>query len=276
MVQQLKTALESATSYAELAAIVDEAREEVTFFGHRYVYLDSYEGTLPLDSLALRVMGLLAEKKGLFQDQQEREVFDEIVDKINVIFEHNFARTNNLITSIFCFTRDFWATTELTSYNTYFYWENKFMPPRQDYSNHSLALKFFSKMTHEIQPVWPDISSFSELLPLCETAREDISFFGYRYIHFLDYSGDLPINALANRTMEIAKSTLDFTQDEDYQKIIPFIDRKYLNNEITFEKKGFFTRTFCAIRDSWNQNERERQSRAAWEQFKDDSAQMSG
>ena len=51
MNQQIQTALVNVSSFVELASIVKDAKEDITFFGHRYIYVQGYEGTLTIDAL---------------------------------------------------------------------------------------------------------------------------------------------------------------------------------------------------------------------------------
>lgn len=57
MTVHLKTAL-STVSFATLAPIVKKAKEEISFFGGRYISLEGYEGYIDIDGLAACAMTL--------------------------------------------------------------------------------------------------------------------------------------------------------------------------------------------------------------------------
>ena len=110
------------------------------------------------------------------------------------------------------------------------------------------------------------------MLPIVEKAKEDISFFGCRYIYIEKYDGTLPINALASRVMEVAKNTINYSEEEDYQEIVSLVDDVYLHNDERTKEKNPFTRVLCCIRDIWSyyfQGSTDG-SRTQWEQHKNE------
>ena len=278
MNQQIQTALVNVSSFVELASIVKDAKEDVSFFGHRFIYIKGYEGTLSINAFAVSVMTLIRQKNIDFQNQDEREAFKVIVPQISKIYEQNDARWKNPITFTLLTIRDKWnfyIKTELTGFDARFYWEDEYCENECDFSRQQGRLPrwILSEVTREpIQSVVSNISSFTDLLPIVKKTKEDISFFGCRYIYIEDYDGTLPISALASRVMQLAKTTLNYSQEDSYQEIVPLIDALYLRNDEKEKEKNPFTRILCLIRDVWNhyiKNDTD-VSRFQWEQHKNE------
>lgn len=279
MVQQLKIALLDVKTFVELASFVKDAEEGVTFWGHRYVYLKEYEDTLPIDSLALRVMSLV-KNTDFDQKPEEKEALETIIiPQINDIYKNNDERYMNRFTQILRFIRDKWNFYKFVGYDTRFYWRAGY---EQGFNYSEYNLRIFpidlasQLIKADIHDVMEDCSTFSDLLPVLEEAQEDISFFGCRFVSFVDYDGTLFIHKLVAKVIEIAKSSLNYTGDDDYKNIVPLMEALYVQSEEKRLDKNMFTRVLCTIRDIWNQyfGESFEQSRAEWEQFKSDGIQV--
>lgn len=296
MVQNIKSALLHTSTFVDLANIVNNVKEDISFLGQRYVYLDDFEGRLHIDSLAMRVMILIRSDDINFLDDQEKEAFFDIIPKINEIYARNDAR----MTSVFCALRDRWSfyvATSFTGYDVRFDWQYVGLPdlmrakdrPHIGYDA-VRGLKFSKEKSplsnwlgpwlikEDVESVLNDCTSCTDLLPVLEAMQGDVSFFGSRYVYFVDFDGTLPIHELVSRVMEVAMSSLDYAQDVDYQNSVPLIDALYVQTDEKKLEKNSFTRVLCAIRDLWNHyfGESFQQSLTKWEQFKDDSAQKSG
>ena len=214
-----------------------------------------------------------------FNQEDQKAINEEVIPQISKIYEQNDKRCKNLInpiTVIFCSLRDTWnfyIKTELTCYDPRFYWDSTCRPYKFDFSSMPGPLPewILSQVTREpIQSVISNIFSYTDLLPIIEKVKEDISFFGCRYIYIEDYDGSLPINTLASRVMELAKTALNYSLEDRYQEIVPLIDALYLRNDERERKKNSFTRILCSIRDVWNhyiKNDIDA-SRFQWEQHK--------
>lgn len=277
MNQQIQTALVKVSSFVELESIVKDAKEDITFFGHRYIYVKGYKGTLSIDALALSVMMLVSKDIDFNKNDNEKQSLTKIIPLVSKIYEQNDARWKNPITLTLRMVRDQWNYVKEGGCDLRFFWNACYSNKQFDYfEKHRSPFpeSLLSQVTKEpVQSVLSNISSFTDLLPIVRKAKEDISFFGCRYIYIEEYDGTLPINALASRVMELAKSTINFSQDEDYQEIVPLIDAIYLHNDE--RKKNPFTRVLCSIRDIWSyyiQSNAEG-SRFQWEQHRDEIGQ---
>lgn len=276
MNQQIQTALVNVSSFVELAILVKNAKENVSFFGHRYIYIDGYEGTLSIDALALRVMTLVRQNINFNQDDQDI-LNGQIIPQISKIYQQNDNRWKNPLTFTMRGIRDQWnylTKNELTGKDPRFFWEEDYCEDGFDFTEHPGPLPRWLRpqVTREqIQPILANIPSFTRLLPIVENARENISFLGCRYIYIEGYEGTLPINGLASRVMELARNTINFTQEENYREIVPLIDELYLQNDR--RKKNPFTQTLCYTRDIWSCYIKKdaKGSRSQWEQHKNDN-----
>jgi len=105
MTIQLKTAISNASNFIELAPIVRNAKEAISFFGARYIYVEGYGGSVDIDAIAARFMAL--QKTHFEPTEEEREIGREITPLISKIYESNYSRHMNIVTKIFCIFRDF-------------------------------------------------------------------------------------------------------------------------------------------------------------------------
>lgn len=96
--------------------------------------------------------------------------------------------------------------------------------------------------------------SFVELAPVVRQIRENISFFGWRYLYVPTYEGELHIDALANRVTQLAWDTRGFSEEERTAgyEIADIVNRLYLENDRRRDNLNFFSYTLCKIRDFWN------------------------
>ena len=94
---------------------------------------------------------------------------------------------------------------------------------------------------------------FVELEQIIENVKENISFWGFRYVYIQGSKDRFPIDILAKRIIELMKKTkFEFTDEERAAgKIISAkIDLIYNNNDKKLERKWFITRFLCYIRDN--------------------------
>lgn len=87
----LENKLYQTDSFVELWPTIENVREEISFFGVRYVYLSGEEETFPIDILAKRVMQLIKKTKYEFTDE-ERSAGRLIARKIDKIYADNDTR----------------------------------------------------------------------------------------------------------------------------------------------------------------------------------------
>ncbi|KIC71639.1 hypothetical protein DB41_AT00020 [Neochlamydia sp. TUME1] len=66
----IKKILESVSSFTELKPLACKAKVHVSFWGTRYITVLGYEGTLPIDALAGKVLELV-KKKSSFRRNRE-------------------------------------------------------------------------------------------------------------------------------------------------------------------------------------------------------------
>ena len=259
---ELRTAILRAKTMTDLAPLVAQTKENISLLGHRYIYLDDCEETLPIDALPLRIMELVSKGIDIQQHPEEEKALKEMIPQITAIYKHNDARWNNPITFVTRKLRDIWnyfARLHMFGYDTRFHWaayEQKSSFKFSLVKPPQVPEKLVPELTRErAKTAIADATTFDELLPLVEAAKEDISFLGCRYITLDEHDESVPLQALAKRVMDIAKSTLSVNQDKSYQEIVPLINALHEKNETTKSEKNLFTRTFCSIRDQWNAHE---------------------
>ncbi|CRX37631.1 hypothetical protein [Estrella lausannensis] len=105
MTIHLQTALCRASNFFEIAPIVKNAKEDISFFGGRYIYAEGYEGTVDIDAIAARFMEL--QETHFEPTEEERKLGREITPLISKLYESNYSRDKNILTRIFCAFRDF-------------------------------------------------------------------------------------------------------------------------------------------------------------------------
>ncbi|CDR34248.1 hypothetical protein [Criblamydia sequanensis] len=106
MTIELKTALSSSSNFIEFASIVKKVKEDISFFGGRYIYAEGYKGSIDIEALASRAIELMANNYEF--NQEERITRKEVVSVIDDLFEKNYSRkVTNIITRICCAIRDF-------------------------------------------------------------------------------------------------------------------------------------------------------------------------
>lgn len=100
-----------------------------------------------------------------------------------------------------------------------------------------------------------NVATLQQLLPIAESAREDVSFFGYCYIHFPDQKTVLPIDSLASKTLELVRTTYNYTFTAEERaigkRIAPLITKLYENNANRVNQKNWFTQALYTIREIW-------------------------
>ena len=84
MNQQIQTALVKVSSFVELESIVKDAKEDITFFGHRYIYVKGYKGTLSINALALSVMMLASKDIDFNKNDNEKQSLTKIMVVLNM------------------------------------------------------------------------------------------------------------------------------------------------------------------------------------------------
>ena len=85
--QDLRTAIGAARSFRELCPLVRHAEVRLSFWGSRYIQVQGYRGTLPIDALAKRVMELIKQNPNF--DQHERSHGKTIAPIIDQIYDQS-------------------------------------------------------------------------------------------------------------------------------------------------------------------------------------------
>lgn len=96
---------------------------------------------------------------------------------------------------------------------------------------------------------------FVELEPIIENVKEDVSFWGTRYVYLEDCEDRFPIDILAGRVIELVKKTkFEFSDEERAagKKIAAKIDQIYLDNDNRLEEKWLITRILCYLKDNFS------------------------
>lgn len=101
----IKKILESVSSFTELKPLACKAKVHVSFWGTRYITVLGYEGTLPIDALAGKVLELV--KKNPHFDETERECGKAIVYPIDMLYRNSdrMAKIRNCFTRLLLFLR---------------------------------------------------------------------------------------------------------------------------------------------------------------------------
>ncbi|WP_042279562.1 hypothetical protein [Candidatus Protochlamydia sp. R18] len=101
-----------------------------------------------------------------------------------------------------------------------------------------------------------NVTHLTELFSIVKNAKENISFWGYRYIYIVGYENTLPIDALASKLIELVRVDFDFSEDERLigKSITPIIENLYEQNKKRINDKNWFTQIICKIRDLWKFN----------------------
>lgn len=114
-------------SFETLDPFVQNAKEEISFFGYRYIYVDGYKDVLRIDSLAKRVLEILSENFKFEFDENERAFLKKISNKVDLIYKNNDDRIKQkfLITRIICSFRDWLHNFEQWGYGIRFQWDHE-------------------------------------------------------------------------------------------------------------------------------------------------------
>lgn len=117
-------------SFNDLYQIAREAKEGITFWGYRYIYLlnCNYKGVVHINTLALRVMELDLASAGSGMPPSDSQIGIEVVKRVKHIFKMNddTFKQKNFLTRIMCSIRDlFIAIRERNEYPKGFRFEWK-------------------------------------------------------------------------------------------------------------------------------------------------------
>ncbi|MBA3722219.1 MAG: hypothetical protein H0W88_07450 [Parachlamydiaceae bacterium] len=105
---KIQTFLEKTSTYRELEPVFKKAKEDISFFGCRYIFVEGYSGTLHINDLASHVMNLL-EKTNYEFDEIDRKPGFFLSKRIGHLYEVNNKRMKdkNTVTRTMCKIRDF-------------------------------------------------------------------------------------------------------------------------------------------------------------------------
>lgn len=252
----IRTALMRAKTLVALEPLVKDATGDVTFWGYRYIHIKGCKGILPVDALAVRVMKLVS-AIDFDQNPNECEALTNMIPLITSIYDQKYARWSNPITLFLLVIRDITRDIKATGYNVDFYWDLDFVENGGfDFSEkYRLTQSIVEVCREPIGPVLDEAVDFDGLVSLASNVKEEVSFWGCRYVTVEGYDDTLSIHELAQKVMEVAKETLDYEQDQDYQELVPLIDAIYQNSDRIKAEKNLFTQLLCSIRDAWNSME---------------------
>lgn len=104
--------------FVELEQIIGNVKENITFCGSRYVYIQGEKETFSIHILAKRVMELMKQTRFEYTDE-EREAGKKIAASITRIYEDNDERLKRkfFITRFFCYIID-----QINAYSPRFDW----------------------------------------------------------------------------------------------------------------------------------------------------------
>jgi len=113
----------------------------------------------------------------------------------------------------------------------------------------SISKPFFE--TQEIGSALAATQSFADLCVLVRNAKVHLSFWGRRYIKVAGYSGTLPIDALAQRVLELVKQNPNFDQSERShgKTIAALIDQFYDTSDQQVIDSSWLTKKFVSLRN---------------------------
>ncbi len=102
---EINTALDRASSFAELLKIIDTVEPQLSWFASRYVSSPSYEGTTPIIALVRRVLAV--RDSDFHFNEIERSHAERIMKKISATYEQSDLQVeqSGFITRFFAFLR---------------------------------------------------------------------------------------------------------------------------------------------------------------------------
>lgn len=136
---------------------------------------------------------------------------------------------------------------------------------------------FKGEIFMELSPAIQNATNLRDLLSMVREIREEISFWGYRYLYIpnSEYTGKAYINDLALRVMKLARLgvRLNEVDREAGRELVQIADRIFLYNDNRTSEKNLFTRMLCKIRDLItfisNRNDFQKGLRFDWDNGKD-------
>jgi hypothetical protein len=121
---KLETALSNVSNFLDIAPIIENAKEDISFFGWRCIYVDGYEGCVGIDAIAARFMSL--QETHFEPSEEERKIGKKLIPIVSKLYSDNDSRDKNFLTKIFCVFREFlWYIYNAlfgNSYGTRFLW----------------------------------------------------------------------------------------------------------------------------------------------------------
>jgi hypothetical protein len=107
------------------------------------------------------------------------------------------------------------------------------------------------RLNMHIQTVVSRSSSFSELLSIAECAEAKFSFWGSRYVCVSGYEGEIDVNALASRTMELLKELnyeFSLTEHRFGRRLAARIDKLYDDQSRLVSQANWFSQFLDTLR----------------------------
>ncbi|CDR34239.1 hypothetical protein [Criblamydia sequanensis] len=110
--RSLSQAVSKASNFIEFGAIVKKAKEDISFFGGRHIYVEGYAGSVDIEILAARTIALIV---GNYEfTEEERVIGKEIKPIIDTLFKNNYSRkVTNLLTRVCLAVRDFFRNVAI-------------------------------------------------------------------------------------------------------------------------------------------------------------------
>jgi hypothetical protein len=111
-------------------------------------------------------------------------------------------------------------------------------------------------MSMAIQRTLCEVKSVTALQAIVEQAEVRLSLCGERYLSFSGFSGNLPVDALAARVIELVDSNFEFSEEERSigRKIAAEIDSIYIRSDDLVRVSNIITCLLAHLRDMWCDN----------------------
>ena len=167
----LENSLYKTDQFVELEPIIENVREDISFWGDRYVYIQGSDDRFPIDILAKRIIELMKKTKFEFNDE-ERAAGKKIAAKIDQIYADNDKRLEGkwFITQILCYI---WDNLRDGGYTPRFYWEDRENEAFDRYTASQYKEKFNHSPSKMSSMTWYRDIGYIELYYPPDTTSDD-------------------------------------------------------------------------------------------------------
>ncbi|WP_042280048.1 hypothetical protein [Candidatus Protochlamydia sp. R18] len=156
--------LTSTQSFVKLEPVINQASDEISFWGKRYIYIQRYKQDFPLHDLVACIIEIVIQKEFEFSPE-EREAGRKIAAKINQLYQNNDNKleNKNLITRQLCKLRDAWLNWTTPYYSPRFKWEHTFNNFFEYYTKKQYIILFGCEANNSDQVIRINNSKFVQL-----------------------------------------------------------------------------------------------------------------